>query len=149
MSSLFGSGSATIQELLDLRHFYPEGCFYHYSGRSDEFFVFPLMLSKQYGTAQKFCVGCLISNCGVRLAPNPHLAEVTKAVVEEAFDAAGLPEVLESELEAGTYTNAQFMKAMADDLGVLLGYIKQLPSLDSAASKRSTLSFAVEMFLNE
>lgn len=66
-----------------------------------------------------------------------------KELVEETFAAAGLPEVDESELEAGTYTNRRLAE-MAGGLTKLLGLLVRLPGNDPA-SKRSILSFAVEM----
>ena len=62
---------------------------------------------------------------------------------EKVFEAAGLPEVEEKDLEPGTYTNLQLAE-MARSPEKLLALLMKVPGNDPA-SKRSILSFAVEM----
>lgn len=69
--------------------------------------------------------------------------DVWQKLLNTAFEAAGLPEVKEEELETGTYTNAQ-MISKVKEYPVLLGLLLSLPKGASAASNRSVLSFAVD-----
>ncbi|MFZ5424294.1 MAG: hypothetical protein ACOZAO_00685 [Patescibacteria group bacterium] len=70
--------------------------------------------------------------------------EKGKQLIESAFKAANLPEVQENELETGTYTNMQIAK-MFDDPAELISLLMALPKGGGNASRRSILSFAVEM----
>lgn len=72
--SLFGTAQPTMQELLDIRHFYPEGCDFFWSG-SGRLPEISLMLFRQYKSASDACKGCTSRDCKVRLAPNPNLQE--------------------------------------------------------------------------
>lgn len=65
--------------------------------------------------------------------------------VESAFAAANLPEVPEDQLEVGTYTNRQIAERFRDNPMGLLALLMQLPKGGGAASRRSILSFAVDM----
>ncbi len=66
-----------------------------------------------------------------------------KEFIEAAFKAANLPEVKETDLEPGTYTNQQIAEKV-DNPEKLLALLMGLPGNDRA-SKRSILSFAIEM----
>lgn len=68
-----------------------------------------------------------------------------QAFCTSAFNAAGLPEVPESELETGTYTNAQIAGKLHDNPTKLLQLLMGVSQLGSAVEKRSILSFAVDM----
>ena len=68
--------------------------------------------------------------------------EEGKAMIQQAFEATGLPEVEEKDLELGTFTNRQIaekFEAPAELILILMG----LPE-GSPASMRSILSFAVD-----
>ena len=65
--------------------------------------------------------------------------------VEKAFEAAGLPEVSEDQLETGTYTNAQVAEMYRNDPTRLLSLLMGVSNLGNPAEKRSILSFAVDM----
>lgn len=68
--------------------------------------------------------------------------------VESAFANANLPEVSEDQLETGTYTNRQIAERFRDEPLRLLGLLMSLPEGGGAASRRSVLSFAVDMMNN-
>ncbi len=71
--------------------------------------------------------------------------ELGKQLVEAAFKAANLPEIDEASLEPGTYTNQQIAKKV-DNPEKFVALLLGLPSGDDFASKRSILSFAVDMY---
>ena len=73
--SLFGTSKPTMQELLDIRHFYPEGCDFHWSGSSGSGQVpeISLMMFRDYNSIQEVCMGCTRTECSVRQAQNPNL----------------------------------------------------------------------------
>jgi hypothetical protein len=64
-------------------------------------------------------------------------------LVREAFKAAGMPEVKETDLETGTYTNQQIAEKFEDPM-MFLTMLMQLPG-DDPVVKRSVLSMAVDM----
>ena len=65
---------------------------------------------------------------------------------DAAFEAAGLPEVSEDQLEVGTYTNAQISEMLHGNGEKLLALLMQVSDIgDDVAAKRSVLSFAVDM----
>lgn len=67
-------------------------------------------------------------------------------LIMKAFETAGLPEVNESQLEAGTYTNAQLAEKMRGDPGKLIHLLMNVSTMgNSPAAKRSILSIAVDM----
>lgn len=68
-----------------------------------------------------------------------------QAFVEKAFEAAGLPEIKEEDLEAGTYTNAQIAERLRNDPFQLLALLMRVSNLGNEAEKRSILSFAVDL----
>ncbi len=65
--------------------------------------------------------------------------------VETSFKAAGLSEVDQSQLETGTYTNAQIAEKLRDDPQKLLSLLMNVSNMGNEAEKRSILSFAVDM----
>jgi len=65
----------------------------------------------------------------------------------EAFEEAGLPEINESRLEPGTYTNAQMAEKMAGHIPELKAFLRQLDQHGSPAANRSTLSMAINLFV--
>lgn len=75
-----------------------------------------------------------------------HWSETEKGrqLVEETFAAAKLPEVDENELETGTYTNVQIARKCDDPLNLVI-ILMNLPEDGGNASRRSILSFAVDM----
>ncbi|MBI3421043.1 MAG: hypothetical protein HY006_03185 [Candidatus Sungbacteria bacterium] len=68
--------------------------------------------------------------------------------VAAAFEAAGLPEVDERNLEPGTYTNQQIV-AKVRHPSELLRLLTGLPQDSSVAAKRSILSFALDLLGRE
>ncbi len=69
-----------------------------------------------------------------------------KQLIEKAFIETGLPEVSESQLETGTYTNAQIVEKLVKKLFVLFVLLARFREMNTdSATKRSMLSFAVEM----
>ncbi len=66
-------------------------------------------------------------------------------VAKTAFINAGIPEVEKEELETGTYTNAEMIEKMRTNPSKLLHLIMRVSEMGDAASKRSILSFAVDM----
>lgn len=72
---------------------------------------------------------------------------VDRLVLLAAFNAAGLSEVDNRQLEGGTYTNAQIITMMSTYPSDLFGLILSLPSDVSAPSKRRQLSLGVDVFL--
>jgi hypothetical protein len=68
--------------------------------------------------------------------------EKGKDFLKQAFETAGLPEVDESLLEPGTYTNRQIAEKF-NDPRKLLAILMLLPGSDPA-SKRSVLRFVVD-----
>ena len=73
--------------------------------------------------------------------------EQGQKLFEEMFKAADLPEVEESDLEPGTYTNQQIAEKFGDPKDLILLLMK-LPQGVGNASKRSTLSFAVDQYFS-
>lgn len=69
--------------------------------------------------------------------------EAGKAMIQQAFEAIGLPEVEEDDLESGTFTNQQIAEKF-EYPAELISILKGLPK-GSPASMRSLLSFAVDM----
>jgi len=70
--TLFNTSQPTMQELLNICDFYPEGCYFFWNG-SDQLPESSLMLFRHYGSALDVCKGCRVRDCKVRLAPNPNL----------------------------------------------------------------------------
>ena len=71
--------------------------------------------------------------------------EKGKTLIKSAFDDAGMPEVTKDQLEVGTYTNADLAAFFNDPMEFLMMTMKVSKSGDSPVSKRSVMSFAVEM----
>jgi hypothetical protein len=67
-----------------------------------------------------------------------------KAYVKKAFKNAGMPEVERKDLEAGTYTNED-LAAFFPNKDAFWHALNQLRFSNDPRSKRSILSFAVEM----
>lgn len=72
--TLFGTQSPTVQELLDIRHFYPEECDFYWGG-SGKLPEISLMMFRDYDNIQDVCKGCTRQDCPVRQVPNPNLEE--------------------------------------------------------------------------
>lgn len=70
-------------------------------------------------------------------------------IVEIAFEVAGLPEVDPSQLEIGTYTNAQIAEKLRGDTGRLLTLLRRVSNLGNEAAKRNILSIAVDKCLQK
>ncbi len=68
-----------------------------------------------------------------------------KALIKSAFDDAGMHEVTKDQLEVGTYTNADLAAFFSDPMEFLIMTTKMSKSGTSPVSKRSIMSFAVEM----
>ncbi len=64
--------------------------------------------------------------------------------VKKAFEIVELPEVEQSQLETGTYTNHQIAEHYRNDPNELLVLLNKLSMNNTAAEKRSILSFAVD-----
>lgn len=73
--------------------------------------------------------------------------EKWKKLVEDAFEAAGLPEVSEDQLEAGAYTNAQMIEKMKGKIFRLVDILLNVDSNYSPAYKRSVVSFTINLIL--
>ena len=71
---MFGTSKPTLQELLDIRHFFVNGCDFHWSG-SGKLPEISLMLFRAYRNQDEACVGCTRHGCPVREAKNPNLDE--------------------------------------------------------------------------
>ena len=71
--------------------------------------------------------------------------EQGKSLIKSAFDDAGMPEVTKDQLEVGTYTNADLATFFSDPMDFLMMAMKMSGSVASPTSKRSIMSFAVEM----
>ena len=70
--------------------------------------------------------------------------DLGRALVAIAFETANLHEVDENELEIGTYTNAQ-VAVKCSSPTQLVALLMKLPDGGGNASRRSVLSFAVDM----
>lgn len=71
-----------------------------------------------------------------------------KKLMAAAFEAAELPEVDETDLEIGTYTNLQLAEKSGSPEKLLM-LLMRLPREINSASRRSIMSFAVEMWEGE
>ena len=71
--------------------------------------------------------------------------EKWQKLVKTAFEAAGLPEVAEDQLEPGTYTNAQIAEKLRSNPARFVRMLMEVSELGNQAEKRSTLSFAVDL----
>ena len=69
--------------------------------------------------------------------------------VSAAFSAAKLPEVTPDQLETGTYTNVQIADKLRDDPLRLTALLMKVENVGSNVSKRSILSFAVDIIESE
>lgn len=67
-----------------------------------------------------------------------------RVLVKAAFDAAGLPEVDEKDLETGTYTNKQIAERFRDRPKKLIELLISVTGFGSEAERRSILSFVVD-----
>jgi hypothetical protein len=76
--TLFGTVDPTLQELLDIRNFYPEGCDFFWSGQQGQLPEISLILFREHQNVADVCKGCRARECEVRLAPNPNLNQVGK-----------------------------------------------------------------------
>ncbi len=75
--------------------------------------------------------------------------EEYEALMLRGFAEAGLPEVDDDQLEAGTYSNATIKEMMRQQPLALAHLLSEIArSSDSPAAKRSTLSFGVDMFVD-
>lgn len=72
-----------------------------------------------------------------------------QVLARRAFEDAGLEEIDESQLEPGTYTNAQITEMMRGDPDQLVFLLTHLPTGAGAGSMRSILSFAVDEALDD
>ena len=68
LDSLLGTAPPTTQEALDIRDFYPEGCYFHWNPRTEKIPEGSLILFRQFraqGLAA-VCKDCRVENCSVR-----------------------------------------------------------------------------------
>ena len=63
--------TATQEELLNIRNFYPEGCFFHWDSSTEKLSEPALILFRRFNSLEKVCSGCNVRDCKVRCAPNP------------------------------------------------------------------------------
>ena len=73
-------------------------------------------------------------------------SEKGQKLIKSAFESAKLPEVEKSQLETGTYTNQQVAEKCGDP-AILVSLLMKLPINGGNASRRSILSFAVDLIL--
>ncbi len=71
--SILGTTPPTIQEMLDIRHFFPDGCYFQWTG-SDQVPEGSLILFREYKdkNMREICKGCNIHDCAVRVTPDPN-----------------------------------------------------------------------------
>ena len=62
----------TIQDLLDLRNFFPEQCFFHWNGMGTVP-IGSLVVFNESESVEEACGGCNVRDCPVRMRPNPNL----------------------------------------------------------------------------